>query len=266
MKYSMKETLQVAHNALLAHGKGVLAIRANSQGSCQVGFAPVGSILVPASDSPADVAAAKLATFSVHTGDNLWNNTWLADPIFFKKYPEDGLKVYGSNVPKFNPADMDIIGQPLDFYAFNNYTSYTIRAGEQGEPQFVPYAPGKAMTAMTWPVTPEGLYWGPKFFYERYQKPIYITENGMANIDWISLDGGVHDPQRIDYLERYLTALQRAADEGVPVKGYFYWSITDNFEWAEGYKQRFGLIYVDYPTQKRVLKDSAYWYQKVIKG
>jgi beta-glucosidase len=86
----------------------------------------------------------------------------------------------------------------------------------------------------------------------------------MANVDWISLDGKVHDPQRIDYTERYLSALQRAADEGVPVKGYFYWSIMDNFEWAEGYKQRFGLIYVDYPTQRRVMKDSALWYKAVI--
>jgi beta-glucosidase len=93
---------------------------------------------------------------------------------------------------------------------------------------------------------------GARFFWERYHKPIYITENGMANIDWIGLDGRVHDPQRIDYTERYLTALQRAVDVGVPVKGYFHWSIMDNFEWAEGYKQRFGMIYVDYPTQSGV--------------
>jgi beta-glucosidase len=230
-----------------------------------VGYAPVGSVLIPASDSAADIAAARLATFSVHSGENIWNNTWFSDPIFLKQYPEDGLKVYGPNVPKIGPDDMEIIGQPLDFYAFNNYMAYTIRAGEQGEPQLVPYPPGEPITSLTWPVTPDGLYWGSKFFWERYHKPIYITENGMANMDWIALDGKVHDPQRIDYTERYLTALQRAADEGVPVKGYFHWSIMDNFEWAEGYKQRFGMIYVDFPTQKRVLKDSAYWYQGVIK-
>jgi beta-glucosidase len=266
MKYSMKETLQIAHNALLAHGKSVLAIRAGSPAPCQVGFAPVGSVMIPASGSPADIEAARLATFSVHSGDSIWNNTWFSDPVFFKQYPEDGIKQYGSNVPQIGSNDMEIIGQPVDFYAFNNYTSHTIRAGEQGEPKLVDFPPGTPMTSMTWPVTPDGLYWGPKFFWERYQKPIYITENGMANMDWISLDGRVHDPQRIDYTERYLTALQRAADEGVPVKGYFHWSLMDNFEWAEGYKQRFGMIYVDYPTQKRVLKDSAYWYQGVIKG
>jgi beta-glucosidase len=109
MKYSMKETLQIAHNTLLAHGKGVLAIRAGSPGPCQVGYAPVGSVLIPASDSAADIAAARLATFSVHSGENIWNNTWFSDPIFLKQYPEDGLKVYGPNVPKIGPDDMEII-------------------------------------------------------------------------------------------------------------------------------------------------------------
>jgi len=266
MKYSMKEILKITHNVLLAHGKSVLAIRSGSKSPCQLGYAPVGSVMIPASESQADIEAARLATFSIHSGDNVWNNTWFSDPIFFKQYPADGMKVYGSNVPEIGPNDMEIIGQPLDFYAFNNYTAHAIRSGENGLPEYVPYPPGKPMTAYAWPVTPDGLYWGPKFIWERYQKPIYITENGMANVDWISLDGHVHDPQRIDYTMRYLLALQRAADDGVPVKGYFHWSILDNFEWAEGYKQRFGMIYVDFPTQRRVMKDSAYWYQSVIAG
>jgi len=108
------------------------------------------------------------------------------------------------------------------------------------------------------------MYWGPKFFYERYRLPIVVTENGMANVDWIALDGRVHDPQRIDYLQRHLLQLARAIDEGVDVRGYFVWTLMDNFEWAEGYKQRFGIVYVDYPTGRRVLKDSAYWYRDVI--
>ena len=266
LKYSMKEILYISHNVLLAHGKSVMAIRSGSKSPCQVGFAPVGNAMIPASESPADIEAARQATFAIHSNDHTWNNTWLSDPVFFKQYPEDGLRVYGANVPEIGPNDMDIIGQPLDFYAFNNYTAGTIRAGEDGKPEYIPYLPGKPMTAMTWPVTPDGLYWVSKFFWERYQKPIYITENGMANVDWIHLDGHVHDPQRIDYTTRYLTALQRAVDEGIPIKGYFHWSIMDNFEWAEGYKQRFGMIYVDYPTQRRVLKDSALWYRSVIAG
>jgi len=110
------------------------------------------------------------------------------------------------------------------------------------------------------------LYWGPKFFYERYKLPIVITENGMANCDWVYLDGKVHDPQRIDYIGRHLKEYKRASDDGVNCKGYFYWSIMDNFEWAYGYSKRFGLVYVDYPTQKRTLKDSALWYKDVIKS
>ena len=118
---------------------------------------------------------------------------------------------------------------------------------------------------MDWKVTPEALYWGPKFLHERYGLPIVVTENGLSMPDWVSLDGAVHDPGRIDFLHRYLLALRRAAAEGVDVRGYFQWSILDNFEWAEGYKHRFGLVHVDYATQKRTPKDSAHWYREVIR-
>jgi len=264
LKLGMSEVLRATHHALLAHGKGVQAIRAASKTQSQVGYAPVGSVFTPASSEPADTEMAYRVTFSVHSKDNLWNNTWFSDPIFFKEYPADGLDAYGENVPEIHSEDMDIIGQPLDFYAFNNYQSRKVRAGAGGGPEFVPLPDGYPVTAFTWPVTPEGLYWGPKFFWERYKKPIYITENGMANLDWVSLDGQVHDPQRIDFTNRYLLALRKAIQDGVDVKGYFHWSIIDNFEWAEGYKLRFGMIYVDYPTQKRILKDSALWYKEVI--
>lgn len=122
---------------------------------------------------------------------------------------------------------------------------------------------GFPKTAIDWPVTPEVLYWGPKFLYERYQKPIYITENGMSCHDVVSLDGKVHDPNRIDFLARYLHELKRAAEE-IDLRGYFQWSLMDNFEWAKGYSERFGLVYVDFRTQKRILKDSAYWYRDMI--
>ena len=118
---------------------------------------------------------------------------------------------------------------------------------------------------MNWYIVPDALYWGPKFFHERYGKPILVTENGTACHDWVSLDGKVHDPQRIDYLHRYLRQFRRANDEGIPCMGYFCWSLLDNFEWREGFSQRFGLTYVNYQTQKRILKDSAYWYRDIIK-
>ena len=125
-------------------------------------------------------------------------------------------------------------------------------------------APGYAKTAVNWPVTAECLYWGPKFLYERYKKPVYITENGMACHDTVSLDGKVHDPDRIDFLARYLHELKRVSDE-IDLRGYFQWSLMDNFEWEKGYAERFGLVYVDFETQKRIMKDSAYWYRDVIR-
>ena len=119
---------------------------------------------------------------------------------------------------------------------------------------------------MDWPVTPQCLYWGPKFLQERYHKPIYITENGLSCRDVVSADGKVHDAGRIDFLANYLAELKRAAADGVDIRGYFQWSLMDNFEWARGYAERFGLIYVDYDSQQRIWKDSAYWYKSVIEA
>ena len=115
-----------------------------------------------------------------------------------------------------------------------------------------------------WQVTPEALYWTAKFLHERYKVPMYITENGLGGMDWVHEDGKVHDPQRIDYTSRYLKQVRRAIEGGVDVRGYFHWTLMDNFEWAEGYRQRFGLIYVDIPTGKRTPKDSFEWYAGVI--
>jgi beta-glucosidase len=158
---------------------------------------------------------------------------------------------------------MEIIQQPLDFFGANIYNGETVRMGAKG-PENVPHPLGMARTVYHWAVTPEALYWGPKFFYERYKKPIIITENGLGLSDWVALDGKVHDPQRIDFLARYIGAFKRAADDGVEALGYFQWSLMDNFEWNEGYRFRFGLVHVDYQTQERTPKDSAYWYRDVI--
>ena len=126
------------------------------------------------------------------------------------------------------------------------------------------FEPGHAKTAIQWFVTPEAVYWGPKFLYERYKVPFMITENGMSSHDTVSLDGKVHDPQRQDYMHRYLREFKRAAEDGVDAIGYFAWSLMDNFEWACGYSERFGLTYVNYVTQERIVKDSFYWYKEVM--
>ena len=160
---------------------------------------------------------------------------------------------------------MATIQQPIDFYGLNAYQGHAVRADADGNAQPVERTAGHPMNAYHWPVEPPILYWGPRFIHERYKLPIYITENGVSGLDWVAVDGQVHDPQRIDFTRRYLSELARAVDHGVDVRGYFHWSLMDNFEWADGYRQRFGLVHVDYRTQKRTLKDSAQWYASVIR-
>ena len=263
LKLAFADILVTTHHSLLAHGKATQVIRARSKIEPSVGAVPVGVIKIPATYSPEDIEAARACTFSV-TGKDCWNNTWFADPMIFGTYPEDGLELFEEELPEIRSGDMETIGQPLDFYGVNVYNGQTVCATADGDCEPVPSPDGPALTTMTWRVTPECLYWGPRFLYERYGLPVAVTENGMANTDWVHLDGKVHDPQRIDFLTRYLREYERAIDDGVVAKGYFLWSIMDNFEWAHGYQQRFGIIYVDYPTGKRTLKDSAHWYKDVI--
>jgi beta-glucosidase len=263
LKLSWRDVLLAGHNALLAHGKAVQALRTYCQGSVKIGMAPVGNVKFPAGNSAVDIDTVRQAMFAVNRQD-FWNNSWFSDPVFFKHYPEDGVALYGNDMPVIGPDDFETIGQPLDFYGANIYAGEGVCAGAGNCPEAAVLPVGHAITTNQWFVTPESLYWGPRFLYERYGKPIYIMENGLANMDWVHQDGKVHDPQRIDFLARYLTALHRAIADGVDVLGYFHWSVMDNFEWAEGYRQRFGLIFVDYATQKRILKDSALWYRDVI--
>ena len=258
------DVLRVTHNSLLAHGKAVQVIRANARKTPRIGAAPVGMVDVPQTESPEDIEAASKSTFSI-TRRDCWNNTWFADPMVLGHYPVDGLELFDADLPEIRDGDMETICQPLDFYGVNIYLARnTVKDAGGGEVAVCPVADGPSLTSFEWQINEKSLYWGPRFMYERYNLPIVITENGMANCDWVHLDGKVHDPQRIDYLHRYLREYHRAINDGVVAEGYFLWSIMDNFEWAEGYKERFGLIYVDYPTGKRTPKDSARWYSEVI--
>lgn len=257
--------LRIAHHVLLAHGKGVQALRAAAKKPVQVGFAFTGMVGLPVSESPEDVEAARQSTFRVNDR-NLWRFTWYTDPIFFKQYPAEGVELNHDFMPSIGTRDFDVIAQPVDFFGLNLYQGHLVRGGADRQPESVPFPVGYPLTAFPWPVTPNVLYWGPRFLWERYRCPIFITENGIANSDWIALDGEVHDPQRVDYIARHLFALQRALSEGVDVRGYFYWSLLDNLEWAEGVNQRFGLVHVDFPTQQRSLKQSAHFYRRVIEA
>jgi len=260
LRLGFRDVLTAAHNSLLAHGKAVQVIRTRAKNKPLVGAAPVGRTVIPATDSPQDIEVTRKRMFSISEKD-CGSNTWFADPMVNGNYPEDGLELFESELPVIRDGDMKTICQPLDFYGVNIYRGDVVSVAGPGPVQG---ADGPALTTMDWTVTPKALYWGPRFLYERYKLPIVITENGMANCDWVHLDGKVHDPQRIDFLNRYLREFGRAISDGIPAWGYFVWSIMDNFEWALGYKQRFGLIYVDYPTGERTLKDSAYWYRDVI--
>ena len=259
-----RDELNIIHNILLSHGKSVQAIRTYAKTEPKVGFAPVNVSAMPATNSPEDIQAAK--NYVIQTGESqAWSTSWWSDPAFFGEYPQEAFQAVEHLMPEIKPDDMKTIQQPLDFYGMNLYSGAIISADPeksfgQNEKQL-----GDPETHLEWTVRPEVLYWQSKFIYERYQSPIVVTENGLASTDWIAVDGGVHDPARIDYATRYLKAYQSAIEEGVEALGYFHWTIMDNFEWAEGYTKRFGLIHVDFETQKRTLKDSAYWYQNLIK-
>ncbi|MBQ7919115.1 MAG: beta-glucosidase [Lachnospiraceae bacterium] len=244
---------KITRNIMLAHGKAVKVIRENALLTPMVGMAPTGSAVIPKSDSAEDLEQARFETYE---GDGPNGNAWWADPICLGILPE-GLK------KEISAEDLKIIHQPLDFYGFNIYTAQNFWT--QDPKQNPALYDGMPRTGFDWAIKPESIYYAAKFHYERYGLPIIITENGMSNPDFVMLDGKVHDPQRIDYIHRYLLQLKRAVDEGVKVIGYQYWSILDNMEWTEGYERRFGLVHVDYQTLKRTIKDSGYFYAEVIK-
>lgn len=259
------DVIRMIHNMLLAHGRAVKVLRQTIPG-VRVGATLCSDPAIPDSDDPACVEAAR--TFYFKAGETIeqlsFGLSWYSDPIMLGSYPTDGLERFGKYLPEGWQADLATICQPLDCYGHNIYSGAPVTLDETG--RAVPRArpAGYPKNALGWAIDPESLYWGPRFLYERYKVPIVITENGLSCHDVISLDGKVHDPNRIDYLHRYLLQLRRAAADGIDVMGYFQWSLLDNFEWAKGYDERFGLVYVDYETLKRTRKDSSYWYQKVI--
>lgn len=256
--------LLISRNFYLAHGRAVSALRQESRQPLMIGMTPTGDVFLPKSDASEDVEAARQASFAVVPGAFTMGNSWWADPIFLGRFSNDAVELFGERLPHFTQEEWAMIAQPLDFYGFNVYQGAVQYPAPSCGYQDYAYQ-GSPRTMLDWNVTPHVMYYAPKFFFERYGKPIMITENGMAGMDWLSLDGQVHDMQRIDFLHRYLLGLGKAIDAGVPVLGYYHWSIMDNLEWNRGYDHRFGLIYVDYHTQQRTLKDSAHWYAQVIR-
>lgn len=243
--------LRASHHVLLAHAAAVPVLRANVP-DAKVGITLNFEHVDPATPVPHDMeAAARYDSFF---------NRWYLEPVLLGHYPPELSAYYGAAMPKVEPGDMAQIAAPLDFLGVNYYFRSTIAADGHdpvlGCKKVNPI--GFEYTAMGWQVYPHGLYALLRRFHDHYPAlDLYITENGAAFDDRVSEDGEVHDEQRVSFLRRHFEAVSHAIHDGVPVKGYFVWSLLDNFEWAEGYTKRFGITYVDFETQGRILKDSG---------
>lgn len=263
-RVSNREMAQAVHNTLLAHGRMVQVIRQSSILPSKITFTqstPMSSI--PVTDN--DIETARTRQFSLP--DNFAGSGIIyTDPIYRGHYPKEYLERYESILPKFGQDDMKMISQPLDYFGLNLYPGDYVSTDVEGRPIVIANQQGLPKTAANWFIRPECMYWANKFCYERYSLPILITENGMSGNDWIHTDGKVHDQDRIDFIDRYISHMKNAIDEGVDIRGYFHWSLLDNFEWSRGYFERFGIVYVDYNTLDRTIKDSGYMYSKLISG
>jgi beta-glucosidase len=261
LKVGTKRLAQVAHNAILGHGLSVQAIRAHAVPGTQVSLAENPTAIVPATLAEADVQAAHVAMRE--------ENAPYLTAILEGRYTDRYLAKLGSDAPHIAPEDMRIIASPLDAVGLNFYTSTYVRASTSAQGyELLSLPPDFPHMASAWiSVTPECLAWGPRLVNELWHpKAIYITENGSSADDKLTPAGEVLDLGRTMYMRNCLTHLHRAIAEGVPVRGYFAWSLLDNFEWADGYGKRFGLVYVDFATQQRTPKLSAQFYQSVIAG
>lgn len=257
-----RELAQARHHALFGHGLAVQAIRAAGRPGTRVGLAENIGVCVPAIETPEHIAAAKIATRELNAG--------YATAMLEGRYTDAFIEAAGADAPRFTAEEMEIIGGALDFVGINVYVpTHYVRAID-AEPGFatIPFPASFPHMQSDWlNCGPEALYWGPRMLSEVWGvEEIYITENGTSSADVPAGDGIVYDTDRIMYLRNYLGQLQRATDEGVPVKGYFLWSLLDNFEWADGYHNRFGIHYVDHATQARTPKLSAQFYKAVIAG
>jgi beta-glucosidase len=247
LKLSPGELNQVRHHSVLGHGLAVQAIRAKGKAGTKVGPAEVITCGVPLIEAPEHIKAAQAHTRA--------HNAPFLTVMLEGKYPDAYLKEAGKDAPKFTDDDLKVIASPLDFVGINVYRpeSYILASDQAPGWRSIPYAKGHPTMFNKWlTLGPEALYWAPKFVQSLWgAKEIHITENGCASDDVVADDGKVYDTDRIVYLRACLTQLARATADGVPVKGYFQWSTMDNFEWTAGFGNRFGLVHVDFKTQKR---------------
>jgi beta-glucosidase len=259
LKLSRKEVMQARHYAVLAHGLGVQAIRAAVKRNVKVGLAEDISGAMPAIEDAAHIRAAEQAIREI--------NAQYITAILEGRYTDHYLRGLGPDAPQFTPEDMKIIGSPLDFLGINIYTTQeAVPADEPDTFALIPRPASYPHASSDWLlITPQAIYWTPKLVSQIWGvKEIYITENGYSSRDVLRPDGRVLDTDRVLYLRNYLGQLHRGVSEAVPVRGYFLWSLLDNFEWSDGFSKRFGITYVDFTSQKRTPKLSFNFYKEVI--
>ena len=258
-KESRKVVNQAYHHAMLAHGHAVEAVRSLGGQGAVVGLVHnhLPAPQIPLTETEADILAAR--------SEYERTNRQLMGPIFLGHYPDAFLAEAGADAPEVRPGDLTLIALPTDFLGLNLYAGDYVRAGRDGRPESVPFPKGFPTGDLPWiKITPQTLYWSIRHAADVFGvKAFYITENGAAFPDEVTRSGEILDLGRREYLRNYLIELHRASAEGFDVRGYFLWSILDNFEWSEGYGKRFGIVHVDYATQRRTPKLSALWYAEV---
>lgn len=252
---------QTYHHALLCHGHGVRAVREHGAAGSVVGLVDNPRIPIPLNPhDEADLAAAR----RIFIEDNIR----VLDPLYRGSYSGEYLRVVGeADRPQVEPGDFELITRPTDFLGLNIYAGFFVRAGRDGKPERVLFPKSYPMTDSDWyQITPQAMYWCPRLLTEIYGKqPLYVAESGCGYCDEPVVEGEVLDLHRQALLRSYLGELRRAIADGIPVKGYFLWSFMDNFEWGVGYSVRFGIVHVDYVTQRRTPKWSARWYADVMR-
>jgi len=262
---SKKEFNQVVHNALLAHGTACQAIRASSPQKCYVAAAENFNSFIPTIETSENIEAARLAFIRDEV------NAGIIMPMLTGKYPDKWLEDMGKNAPDIHTGDMKLISQPLDELGYNCYTGMYVQAAENANGyKTINFSANYPKGNMNWlNIVPEAVYWGVRMVSDaagQKELPIFISENGYADGTEANADGYVEDIDRVFYYRSYLAQLLRSVNDGYPIKGYFPWSLLDNFEWNHGYSKRFGMVHVNYETLKRTPKLSYYWYKEVLKN
>jgi beta-glucosidase len=260
LSLSPQELNQVMYNVALGHGLAVQAVRAHGRAGTKVGPAENLVVCIPAIETPANIRAAEIAARELNAG--------YLTVIMEGKYTDGFLAYAGKNAPKYTAEDLKVISSPIDFVGLNIYLPhhYVVAADNGSGFSLLPFPATFPHMESDWlKIGPEAMYWAPRQVAKLWNvKSIYITENGTSASDQPVADGSVYDLDRIMYLRNYLTQLQRATSEGVPVRGYFLWSLMDNFEWSDGFGKRYGLYRVDFNTQRRTPKLSASFYREII--